>query len=52
MACGLLDPFDCGKLPLDAWAADGLKWLVSEYRPVFQSLKWPVDQTLARSRAP
>lgn len=46
MACGLLDPFDCGKLPLDAYVADGLKWLVSEYRPFFQSLKWPVDQTL------
>jgi glycine betaine/proline transport system permease protein len=46
MTCGLLDPFDCGKLPLDVYASGALKWIVSEYRPLFQSLKWPVDQTL------
>lgn len=46
MACGLLNPFDCGTLPVDVYVSDGLKWLVSEYRPVFQTLKWPVDQML------
>ena len=45
--CGFLDPFRCGKLPLDAYVSDGLKWIVSAYRPLFQSLKWPVDQTLS-----
>ena len=45
--CGVLDPFKCGKLPLDIYVSDALKWVVSEYRPVFQSLKWPVDQTLS-----
>ena len=45
--CGVLDPFKCGKLPLDVYVSDGLKWVVSEYRPFFQSLKWPVDQTLS-----
>ena len=44
--CGLLNIFECGKVPLDIWVSDGLRWLVDNYRPFFQALKWPVDQVL------
>jgi len=42
----LLDPFKETLIPLDQWVAQGLRWLVDNYRPFFQSIKWPVDQVL------
>ena len=44
--CGLLNLFECGKIPLEMWVSDGLRWLVDNYRPFFQAMKWPVDQVL------
>ena len=44
--CGLLNLFECGKIPLELWVSDGLRWLVDNYRPFFQAMKWPVDQVL------
>ena len=44
--CGLLNIFECGRVPLEIWVSDGLRWLVDNYRPFFQALKWPVDQVL------
>ena len=44
--CGLLNVFECGTLPLEIWVSDGLRWLVDNYRPFFQALKWPVDLVL------
>ena len=44
--CGLLDIFECGTLPLEIWVSDGLRWLVDNYRPFFQALKWPVELVL------
>jgi len=33
-------------IPLDSWVSQSVDWLVENYRDFFQSLKWPVDQTL------
>jgi glycine betaine/proline transport system permease protein len=33
-------------IPLDDWIEAGVDWLVANFRPQFQLIKWPVDQTL------
>lgn len=33
-------------IPLDSWVSQFVDWLVENHRDFFQSLKWPVDQTL------
>ncbi len=33
-------------IPLDGWVSQFVDWLVENYRDFFQSLKWPVEQTL------
>lgn len=33
-------------IPLDAWVSQFVDWLVNNYRDIFQSIKWPVEQTL------
>ena len=42
----ILDPFKETIVPLDPWVDQGLRWLVDNYRPFFQAIKWPVDQML------
>ena len=42
----ILDPFVETLVPLDEWVTEGLRWLVDNYRPFFQSIKWPIDQML------
>lgn len=42
----LLDPFQESVVPLAEWVDHGLRWLVDNYRPFFQSLRWPIDQLL------
>ena len=42
----LLDPFETYTLPLGDWVETGLRWLVDNFRPVFQAIRWPVDQVL------
>ena len=44
--CGVLDPFQCGTIPLAEWLSAGLRWMVDEWRPFFQAVKYPVDQIL------
>ena len=44
--CGLLNVFECGTVPLEIWVSDGLRWVVANYRPFFQALKWPVELVL------
>ncbi|ATU95308.1 ABC transporter permease [Phyllobacterium zundukense] len=44
--CTILDPFACGKLPLDSWMSVGLRWVVDNYRPFFQAVKAPIDSML------
>lgn len=42
----LLDPFEDAVIPLGDWVETGLDWLVSNFRPVFQAVRWPVDGVL------
>ncbi len=42
----LLDPFVTVSMPLADWANDGMRWLTSNYRGVFQAIKVPVKWTL------
>ncbi|KUM26646.1 glycine/betaine ABC transporter permease [Mesorhizobium loti] len=44
--CGILDPFKCGTIPLAEWMISGLRWVVDNYRPFFQSVKTPFDLLL------
>lgn len=41
-----LDPFSEKLIPLDAWVDQGLEWLVDNFRPAFQAVRWPIDATL------
>jgi len=47
----LLDPFVEAMIPLDIWVENGLDWLVANFRPVFQAVRWPIDQTLTSIEA-
>ena len=38
--------FDSHKIPLEDWIEIGVTWLVENFRPQFQAIKWPVEQTL------
>ena len=42
----LLDPFAAISMPLADWANDGMRWLTSNYRGVFQAIKVPVKWAL------
>ena len=42
----LLDPFATISMPLAEWANDGMRWLTSNYRPVFKAIKEPVKWLL------
>ncbi|MCB2192140.1 MAG: proline/glycine betaine ABC transporter permease [Deltaproteobacteria bacterium] len=33
-------------IPLDVWVSQFVEWLVNNYRGFFQTIKWPVEQTL------
>jgi len=41
-----LDPFAQKLIPLDIWVDQGLEWLVDNFRPAFQAVRWPIDATL------
>jgi glycine betaine/proline transport system permease protein len=38
--------FDTYKIPLEAWIETAVTWLVENFRPQFQAVKWPVEQLL------
>ncbi len=44
-------PFDHSLIPLDHWVEQGLNWLVSHFRPLFQAIRLPVDATLSAIEA-
>ena len=41
-----LNPFEDAVIPLGDWVETGLDWLVANFRPVFQAVRWPVDGVL------
>jgi glycine betaine/proline transport system permease protein len=47
----LLDPFASVTVPLGDWVEVGLKWLVDNFRPFFQAIRWPIDQVLGGLQA-
>lgn len=38
--------FERFHVPLDKWIQAGIDWLVMEWRPAFQALRWPIAETL------
>ncbi|MCB1769801.1 MAG: proline/betaine ABC transporter permease ProW, partial [Candidatus Competibacteraceae bacterium] len=36
-------PFQETLIPLNTWVDQGLDWLVNNFRPVFQAIRWPID---------
>ena len=43
---GLLDPFEQVRIPLESWVSNGVQWLVAHFRPVFQTLRLPINGLL------
>jgi glycine betaine/proline transport system permease protein len=43
----LLHPFKDAVIPLGDWVDFGLDWLVANFRPLFQAIRWPIDGTLS-----
>lgn len=43
----LLDPFKHTLIPLDSWVTQGIDWVVSHFRPLFQGIRVPVDYILS-----
>jgi glycine betaine/proline transport system permease protein len=42
----LLHPFEHEVIPLGDWVETGLDWIVANFRPAFQAIRWPIDTTL------
>ena len=42
----MLIDFDKHKLPMEKMIENAVNWLVENYRPQFQAIKWPVETTL------
>jgi len=43
----LLDPFHKTLIPLDRWVTEGIDWVVTHFRPLFQGIRVPVDYILS-----
>ncbi|SMG39381.1 glycine betaine/L-proline ABC transporter permease ProW [Cedecea sp. NFIX57] len=43
----ILDPFHKTLIPLDSWVTEGIDWVVTHFRPVFQGIRVPVDYILS-----
>ncbi len=42
-----MHPFERAQIPLDVWVGQGLEWVVGNFRPLFQAIRWPIDATLS-----
>jgi glycine betaine/proline transport system permease protein len=42
----MLFDFEEASIPLEKWIETGVNWLVDNFRPQFQAIKWPVEMTL------
>lgn len=47
----LWQPFQEAVIPLGVWVEQGLDWLVVNFRPLFQAIRWPIDATLGAVEA-
>ncbi len=47
----VLHPFEEAVIPLEAWVEQLLDWVVNNFRPVFQAVRWPVDGVLSTIEA-
>ena len=45
-AFDIWQPFQEAVIPLDVWVDQGLDWVVGNFRPVFQAIRWPIDAVL------
>ncbi|HFZ1735830.1 TPA: glycine betaine/L-proline ABC transporter permease ProW [Pluralibacter gergoviae] len=43
----IMDPFHKTLIPLDRWVTEGIDWIVTHFRPVFQGIRVPVDYILS-----
>ncbi|MBP2167987.1 glycine betaine/proline transport system permease protein [Erwinia toletana] len=43
----ILDPFHKTLIPLDSWVTEGIDWVVTHFRPLFQGIRVPVDYILS-----
>jgi glycine betaine/proline transport system permease protein len=41
-----LRPSNYFVIPMDDWVSGGVDWLVENFRPAFQAIKWPVEKVL------
>ncbi len=42
----LLDPFQLVQIPFDDWVTSGIRYLVDHFRPLFQSVRLPINTLL------
>ncbi|TFF27899.1 glycine betaine/L-proline ABC transporter permease ProW [Jiella endophytica] len=42
-----LHPFDHAVIPLQSWVEHLLDWVVTNFRPLFQAIRWPIDTVLS-----
>ncbi|SIO45910.1 glycine betaine/proline transport system permease protein [Rhodovulum sp. ES.010] len=47
----ILHPFDHAVIPLESWVETALDFVVDNFRPVFQAIRWPVDGVLSTIEA-
>ncbi|KMK25894.1 glycine/betaine ABC transporter permease [Pluralibacter gergoviae] len=43
----IMDPFHKTLIPLDRWVTEGIDWIVTHFRPVFQGIRVPIDYILS-----
>ncbi|BDH44822.1 proline/betaine ABC transporter permease ProW [Salmonella enterica subsp. enterica serovar Choleraesuis] len=43
----IMDPFQHKLLPLDNWVTEGIDWVVTHFRPLFQGIRVPIDYILS-----
>ncbi|MEX3018611.1 glycine betaine/L-proline ABC transporter permease ProW [Kluyvera sp. STS39-E] len=43
----IMDPFHKTLIPLDGWVTNGIDWVVTHFRPLFQGIRVPIDYILS-----
>lgn len=46
-AFDIIHPFQDAVIPLDDWVEGALDFVVANFRPVFQAIRWPIDGVLS-----